>query len=145
MGIGLKRSWFFFFPCVHCLVGLVVKVSSSRAANLGFDFCLHHGDFSMSIHTSDSKIDSPVATLPSAWHRRVSTGTGWPGVGILWLDEVESLICNVVWVWQHVILSEQIRPWDTLACCWDIKRPSNKQTLCSNFQWVQNQIQLHCA
>ena len=24
-------------------------------------------------------------------------------------------------MWQHVNLSEQIRPWDTLACCWDFK------------------------
>ena len=30
-------------------------------------------------------------------------------------------------VWQHVNLSEQIRPWDTLACCWDVKQPTNKQ------------------
>ena len=31
-------------------------------------------------------------------------------------------------VWQHVQLSEQICPWDTLACCWDVKQPSNNQT-----------------
>ena len=31
-------------------------------------------------------------------------------------------------MWQHVNLSEQIRPWDTLACCWDVKQPTNKQT-----------------
>ena len=31
-------------------------------------------------------------------------------------------------VWQHVKLSEQIRPWDTLACCWDVKQPTNKQS-----------------
>ena len=30
-------------------------------------------------------------------------------------------------VWQHIKLSEQIRPWGTLACCWDIKQPTNKQ------------------
>ena len=30
-------------------------------------------------------------------------------------------------VWQHVKLSVQIRPWDTLACCWDKKQPTNKQ------------------
>ena len=30
--------------------------------------------------------------------------------------------------WQHVKLSEQIRPWDTLACCWDVKQPTNKLT-----------------
>ena len=29
-------------------------------------------------------------------------------------------------VWQHVKLSEQIRPWDTLACRWDVKQPTNK-------------------
>ena len=32
-------------------------------------------------------------------------------------------------MWQHVKLSEQIRPWDTLACCWDVKQPTNKQSL----------------
>ena len=31
-------------------------------------------------------------------------------------------------MWQHVQLSEQIRPWDTLACCWDVKQPTDKQT-----------------
>ena len=31
-------------------------------------------------------------------------------------------------VWQRVKLSEQIRPWDTLACGWDVKQPTNKQT-----------------
>ena len=35
-----------------------------------------------------------MATLPGAWRYRVSTGTGRPGVSILWLGEVESLICS---------------------------------------------------
>ena len=35
-----------------------------------------------------------MATLPGAWRFRVSTGTGQPGVSVLWLGEVESLICN---------------------------------------------------
>ena len=30
-----------------------------------------------------------------------------------------------VWVWQHVKSSEQIRPWNTLACNWDVKQPTN--------------------
>ena len=30
-------------------------------------------------------------------------------------------------VCQHVKLSEQIRPRDTLACCWDVKQPTNKK------------------
>ena len=38
---------------------------------------------------------TPVATLSGAWRYRVSAGTGRPGVSILWLGEVESLICNL--------------------------------------------------
>ena len=41
------------------------------------------GIFSVSSHTSDLKIGTPVATLPGTWHCRVSAGTGWPGVSIL--------------------------------------------------------------
>ena len=29
-------------------------------------------------------------------------------------------------MWQHVQLSEQIRPRDTQACGWDVKQPTNK-------------------
>ena len=68
---------------------------------------------------------TPVATLPGAWHYRVSAETGWPSVSILWLGEMESSICNFS-VWQHVKLSEQICPWDTLACCWDVKQPTKQ-------------------
>ena len=28
-------------------------------------------------------------------------------------------------VWRHIKLSVQIHPWDTLACCWDVKQPTN--------------------
>ena len=35
-----------------------------------------------------------MATLPDAWRYRVSAGTGRPGVSILWLGEMESLVCN---------------------------------------------------
>ena len=73
-------------PGGGCLVGLVVKASTSRAADLGFDSHLLH-DFSLSSHTSDLEIGTPVATLPGAWHYRVSTGTGWPDVSILWRGE----------------------------------------------------------
>ena len=34
-------------------------------------------------------------------------------------------------VWQHVNLSEQIRPWDTLACCWDVKQANKQPTYLS--------------
>ena len=37
----------------------------------------------LGIFQGDFKIGTPVATQPGAWHDRVGTGTGWPGVGIL--------------------------------------------------------------
>ena len=95
------------------------------------------GIFSGSSHTSDLKIGTPVATLPGVWRCRVSTGTGRPGVSILWLNEVERLICNFCLSVAARKLSEQIRPWDTLACCWDIKQPTNKQTNCPS-------AEVHC-
>ena len=64
------------------LVGLVVrrpprerKIPGSNPACAGI--------FSGSSLTSDSKIGTPVATLPGAWRYRVSAGTGRPGVSIL--------------------------------------------------------------
>ena len=40
------------------------------------------GIFFGSSHTSDFKIDTPVAILPGAWRYRVSAGTSWPGVSL---------------------------------------------------------------
>ena len=51
-------------PTLGRLLGLVVKVSVSRAEDPGFDFCWRFGDFSGSSHTSNFKIDTSVATLP---------------------------------------------------------------------------------
>ena len=58
------------------------------------------------------KIGTPAATLPGARGYKVSAGTGWPGVSILQLGEVESWICNLHLsvAGQHVTLSEQIHP-----------------------------------
>ena len=57
-----------------------------------------------------------------------SAGTAWPGVSILWLDDMESLVSNSYLSVAVCKLSEQIRPWDTFTCCWDVKQPINKQT-----------------
>ena len=121
---GRHHNWSTAWQDWDRFVGLVVrrpprkrKIPGSNPACAGIFFG--------SSHTSDSKIGTPVATLPGAWCYSVSTGTGQPGVSILWLGEVESSICNFS-VWQHIKLSEQIRPWDTLACCWDVKQPTNK-------------------
>ena len=64
------------------LAGLVVKASASETEDPGLESRLPRG-FSGSSHTSDFKIGTPVATLPGAWHHRVSAGTGRPGVSIL--------------------------------------------------------------
>ena len=52
---------------VFCLVGLVVKASALKVADLGFHSCLQRGDFSGLSHISDLKIGPPVAMLPGAW------------------------------------------------------------------------------
>ena len=63
------------------LLDLVVKSSASRAEDPKFESRLRR-DFSGSSHSSDLNIGTPVATLPGAWHYRVSAGTGRPGVSI---------------------------------------------------------------
>ena len=52
------------------------------AGDLGFESRLRW-DFSRLSHTSVLKIGTPVATVPDAWHYRVSTGTGQLVVSIL--------------------------------------------------------------
>ena len=79
--------------CAHRLVGLVVRRPPRERKVPGLNPACA-GIFSGSSHTSDLKIGTPVAALPGAWRYRVSTGTGRPGVSILWLGEVERLICN---------------------------------------------------
>ena len=41
----------------------------------------------------------------------------------------QGILSGTISVWQHVKLSVQICPWDTQACCWDVKQPTNKQSL----------------
>ena len=67
---------------IHRLIGLVVKASTLGAEDPGFESRLRR-DFSGSSHTSDFNIGTPVATLPGAWHYRISAGTGRPSVSIL--------------------------------------------------------------
>ena len=116
-----------------CLVGLVVR-RPPQERHTWVRFLLHCGSFSRSSHTSDWKVGSPVAVLLGTWHCRISPGTGWPRVCILWLGEIESLMCSYISVWQHIQLSEQVHPWDTLACCWDIKQATNNSSLLFELQ-----------
>ena len=72
-----------FLSEVNHFVGLVVRASTLWAADLGFDSRFLYRDFSGSSHVIVLKIGTPVTTLSGDWRNRVSTGTGWPSVGIL--------------------------------------------------------------
>ena len=69
-----------------------------------------------------------MATPPGTQQYKVSAVTDWPDVSILWLGEVEGLICNF-----YLSVAERKLVWadaslDALACSWDAKQPINKQT-----------------
>ena len=61
-----KHISFLNYLLSHRFVGQVVRESVSRADDPGFDSRLRRGDFSGSSHTGDSKIGTPVTTLPGA-------------------------------------------------------------------------------
>ena len=88
-------SYCLVYLLTYCLAGLVVKASASGAEDPWFESRLRR-DFSRSNHTSDLKIGTPVAAIQGSWHYRVSAGTGWPGISILWLGEVESWIATPI-------------------------------------------------
>ena len=61
----------------------MVKASTPRAEDPGFDSRFRRRDFSGSSHTTDMKIGTPAAILPGTWRYRFSAGTGRLGVSIL--------------------------------------------------------------
>ena len=110
------------------LVGLVVKASTSRAESPGFESCLCRDFFGVESYQwlknwhSSGYPARRLALYGQHWDwsaRCQYTVTGWGRTLDLQL---------LSQVWQHVKLSEQIRPWDTLACCWDVKQATNKQS-----------------
>ena len=110
------------------LIGLVVRRPPRESKVLGLNpTCAWI--FSGSSHTCDLNIGTPVATLPGACRYRVSAGTGQPGVSILWLGEMWSLICDF---YLSVAARKIVCADPTLRytrICWDIKQPTNKQTI----------------
>ena len=110
------------------LTGLVVTVSALRAEDPEFESRLRRV-LSRSSHTSDLK------TVFQWLHCQAPGITG----STLGLVGPVSVYCNwvrwkgwpvtIISVWQHVQLSEQTRPWDTVACCWDVKQPTHQLSL----------------
>ena len=55
----------------------------------------------------------------------------WEGLSMRYTSMLlEHYACNQHTT-PHVQLSEQIRPWDTLAYCWNIMQPTNNNTTCT--------------
>ena len=70
-----------YVPPLDHLVGLVVKTSASREADLGsISACSVDLYFSGSSRTSDFKTGTPVAALPFAWRYRVTGGPDVKGL-----------------------------------------------------------------
>ena len=115
----------FHFCTTYHLVGLVAQALASRAEDPGFESRLWR-DVS-GVESNDFKIGTPVATLPGV----IGSVLGLVGPVSVHCDWVRWKVwpATSISVWQHVKLSEQVRPWDTLACCWDVKQPTNQPTL----------------
>ena len=67
------------------------KASASRAEEPRFESHLHRNFLGVE---SYQWLKNWHSSGYPAWHYRVSAGTGRPGVSILWLGEMKSLICN---------------------------------------------------
>ena len=93
----------------HRLVGLVVKTSAWRAEDPGFESRLRR-DFSWSSHTSGLKIGTPV--VPCQAPGDMGSALGLVGPVSVYCDWVRWKVGSAAStsVWQHVQLSEQIRP-----------------------------------
>ena len=68
--------------------------------------------------------------LPCQTPGIIGSALGLVGPVSVYCDWVRQKVWSAasISVWQHVKLSVQIRPWDTLACCWDVQQPTNQQT-----------------
>ena len=83
------------------------------------------------------KNGTPVANLPGTWHYKVSADAGWPSVNILWLDEMESFICDFL-VWKLSERSSRSVPEIHSHVAGMLSnQPKNKQT---DLMWQHNKI-----
>ena len=97
----------------HRLEGLVVKASASTAEDPEFESRLRWNFFREPV-IPVTKIGTPMATLPGA----IRSALGLVGPVPVYCDWVRWKVWSAtsISVWQHVKMSEQKRPRDTLAC-----------------------------
>ena len=106
----------------HRLVGLVVKASTSRVEEPGFESHLRRDFFG--VESYQWLKNWHCSGYPPGVIGSVLAPVGPVSVYFDWVKwKVWSATSSSVW--QHVQLSEQIRPWDTLACAGTL---SNQQT-----------------
>ena len=124
------QRWFLcfcFWLCVLCLfsllfcgdrlVGLVVKASASRVEEVpGLESHLRQ-DFSR-VESYQWLQNWHSSGYPARVPGVIGSVLGLVGPVPVYCDWVRCKVwsANSVSVWQHMQLSEQIRPWDTLAC-----------------------------
>ena len=119
----VKNRFGFLNRFTALLVGLVVKASTSRAEDPGFESSLRRKMF---IPVTQKLILQWIPCQAPGVTRLLLALVGPVSVYCDWVRwKVRS--ATFISVWQHVQLSGQIRPRVTLASCWDVKQPK-KQT-----------------
>ena len=117
-------------PLLHRLVGPVVKASAPRAADLGSIPALLADLFPGPV--TPVGYTGVLRWLPCQASGVIGSAMGLVGPVSVYRDWVRlhARSATSVSVWQHVPLSAQIRPRDTLACCcaWTL---SNQQATSS--------------
>ena len=105
------------------------KSSTSRAEGPGFESGLRRDFFGGRVIPVTSKL--ALQRLPCQAPGIIGSTLGLVGPVSVYCDWVRWKVGSAtsISVWQHVKLCKQIRPWDTITCCWDVKQPTNKQTI----------------
>ena len=101
------------------------KAFALRAEDSGFNSRLRRDFFRGRVIPGTQKL--ALQWLPCQAPGVLVSALGLVGLVSVYCDMVREKVWSAtsVSVWQHVKSSEQIRPWDTLACYWDVKQPKN--------------------
>ena len=99
----------------------IISVSTSTSGGLS---SLCYNFWVCGLYWSFPRGELVLQWLPCQVHSITGAGLGLlVGPVSVYLTGWEKVwYATSVWVCQQIQLSEQMRPWDTLACCWDINR-----------------------
>ena len=131
-------------PVANRLTGLVIKVSVLRAEDPGFKSCLHRDFFRVE---SYQWLENWHSMGYPARRGVIGSSLGLVGLVSVYCDWVRRKVWSAtsISVWQHVQLSEQIHPSDTLPCCSDVKQQKRKKNpVAESYQWLKNCYSCGC-